>query len=108
MDSHENWCTQFIVPVDYDKSTDEDFRGILDVELSHLLRDMTERTDNMTVILDCYHAGQIAHYPDYRDRAFPKQLAEVQYHDLTRHVDHLHQCGQLRGEMSLLENLKAV
>ena len=108
LDSHENWRTQFIVPVDYDESTDQDFRGILDVELSHLLRDMTERTDNVTVILDCCHAGRMARYPEYKDRAFPKRLSEVQHHDLRRHVGRLRRCGQLRGETSLLGNPKAV
>jgi hypothetical protein len=32
------WRFQFLVPTDFDKTTDADFRGIADVELSHMQR----------------------------------------------------------------------
>jgi hypothetical protein len=44
---------QFIVPMDYHKSNTKDFRGILDVEISYFIRQITKKTENVTVILDC-------------------------------------------------------
>ncbi|KAL2833767.1 caspase domain-containing protein [Aspergillus cavernicola] len=104
----ENWRMQFILPVDYDESTDDDFRGILDVELSYLLRDTTLKTDNVTVILDCCHAGRMARYPGHGGRAFPKRISGVQHYDLRRHVERLRRSGQLRGETNPLGNQNAV
>ena len=45
--SEKPWRSQFIVPLDYDQTKEEDFRGILDVEMSHMLRDTTEKTQNV-------------------------------------------------------------
>lgn len=50
---------QFLVPEDFDDPGDE-FHGILDVELSLALARIIERTRNVTVILDCCHAGGAA------------------------------------------------
>jgi len=51
---------QFIAPTDLLKSTDEDFRGISSWELSLLLEELTRKTHNVTVILDCCHSGQMS------------------------------------------------
>jgi hypothetical protein len=51
---------QFIVPDDYDDSTDGDFRGITGVELSVLLARLTSITPNATVLLDCCHAAHMS------------------------------------------------
>ena len=51
---------QFIAPVDIDVSTPGDFRGILDLELSLLLEELTERTLNVCLIFDCCHSARIA------------------------------------------------
>ena len=55
---------QYIAPTDYAQTTEDDFRGISDWELGLLLEQLTEKTDNVTVILDCCHAAQMS-----RDRA---------------------------------------
>lgn len=48
---------QFIVPVDFELSTEKDFRGITSAELSGLLRELTAKTRNVTVVLDCCFAA---------------------------------------------------
>jgi Caspase domain len=58
---------QYIVPTDHGP---EGFRGIMSFELSALLAGLTEKTANVTVILDCCHAGQMS-----RDGA-PLQVGE--------------------------------
>lgn len=54
------WRFQFIVPTDFDNTTDDNFLGIVDVELSHLLSALTVKTRNVTTILDCCHSGRMA------------------------------------------------
>ncbi|MFL5980304.1 MAG: caspase family protein [Gaiellaceae bacterium] len=64
---------QFIVPWDIESSTDEDFRGLLAEELSALQWRLTERTHNVTTILDCCHSGYMA-----RDMMlFPKAISKT-------------------------------
>lgn len=63
---------QFIVPTDMDQTTEEDFRGILDFELSRLLAELTLRTRNVTVILDCCHSARMSRDPVMVPRALPK------------------------------------
>ncbi|WP_158647152.1 caspase family protein [Actinoplanes sp. ATCC 53533] len=48
---------QYILPVDYGESTAGDFRGIASAELSVLQSRLTAVTRDVTVILDCCHAG---------------------------------------------------
>ncbi|MET0792229.1 MAG: caspase family protein [Polyangiaceae bacterium] len=48
---------QYIVPTDHGA---EEFRGVMSFELSALLAQLTARTPNVTVILDCCHAGQMS------------------------------------------------
>ena len=51
---------QFIVPWDIESSTDDDFRGLLAEELSALQWNQTQKTHNVTTILDCCHSGYMA------------------------------------------------
>ena len=53
----------FIVPFDMEASTEADFRGILAQELSDLQRRLTERTPNVTTILDCCHSATMSRDP---------------------------------------------
>ncbi|PYH87106.1 hypothetical protein BO82DRAFT_360219 [Aspergillus uvarum CBS 121591] len=99
---------QFILPFDYDKSTDDDFRGILEIELSHLLLETTEKTDNVTIILDCCHAGRMARHPRHGRRANPKRIADVQYRNLRQHLTQLRQSGHLARELDPFGNPNAV
>ena len=48
---------QYIVPTDH---KDGAFRGVMSFELSSLLARLTAKTPNVTVILDCCHAGQMS------------------------------------------------
>lgn len=66
-----------IVPVDLDASTDDDFRGITAWELSIKQTQLTARTQNVTVILDCCHSSQMSREGAVRaarPRALPHPL----------------------------------
>ncbi|RYP18996.1 hypothetical protein DL765_003579 [Monosporascus sp. GIB2] len=58
--STEAFRIQYLLPFDIDQTTEKDFRGILDVELSYLVNCLTSRTHNVTIILDCCHAEGMA------------------------------------------------
>src|SRR5882672_12578447 len=76
---------QALVPTDFERSTADQFLGILDVELSVLLARLTARTRNATVILDCCHAAAMS-----RDGAVrPKALLHPCYVDLEGHLARL-------------------
>jgi hypothetical protein len=81
------WRYQFLVPMDFDEfdeaggggDSDEDgrtgFRGILDIELSALVRDTTARTPNLTLILDCCYAGRMARDPTAATVVVPRTIS---------------------------------
>ncbi|KAJ5089541.1 hypothetical protein N7532_008225 [Penicillium argentinense] len=71
----QQWRYQFLVPVDFDQSTPYEFRGITEIEISYLLRDTTDQTRNITVILDCCHSGRMAREPSCGGNATPKNLS---------------------------------
>ncbi|KAK4161140.1 caspase domain-containing protein [Cladorrhinum sp. PSN259] len=110
------WRHQFLVPTDFGTSAQggsqnggvSSFGGILDVEISHLLRDMTDRTQNITVILDCCFAGSMARDPGRADGAVPKggnsSLSSVSYSDVSGHIDSLRQRGQVPQDTHADEN----
>lgn len=50
---------QGLSPADVRQTTAADFRGILSEELSALIDELTEKTANVTVVLDCCHATGI-------------------------------------------------
>jgi hypothetical protein len=52
--------TQFLVPVDMEGTTADDFRGILTDELTVLQWKLTMRTRNVTTILDCCFSGRMS------------------------------------------------
>lgn len=62
----------FIVPTDMDQSQQDDFRGILNTELSHLLAALTAICKNVTVLLDCCHAARLTRCARARARALPR------------------------------------
>jgi len=72
---------QFIVPVDIDLSTDDDFRGILDLELDALLTELCDRAPNAALLLDCCHAARMT-----RRGWRPRALSEVWKRGLAKHA----------------------
>lgn len=48
---------QYLVPTDHGPGS---FRGVMSFELSGLLAQLTQKTLNVTVILDCCHSGQMS------------------------------------------------
>ena len=63
---------QCLVPVDFDFSTEDDFRGITSLELSGLLDGLTAKTRNVTVVLDCCFAARMFRGLDLVPRALPE------------------------------------
>ncbi|GHE92623.1 hypothetical protein GCM10018785_68470 [Streptomyces longispororuber] len=54
---------QYLLPVDVEDSTADDFRGLLGAELTELFRRLTEDVRNTTCVLDCCHAGALVRGP---------------------------------------------
>jgi hypothetical protein len=95
---------QFIVPMDFDATTETDFRGISSPELSRLLRNLTERTRNVTLIMDCCHAARMS-----RDLGLtPKALPRTYYLGVAAHLERLHAQGLLEGRTFIEGNPDAV
>ena len=98
------WRYQFIVPMDYGQTNESDFRGISSPELSRLLRDLTARTRNVTLILDCCHAARMS-----RDLGMvPKALPRTQFLGVAAHLDRLRTDGLLEGPTFVEGNPDAV
>lgn len=64
---------QCIAPTDLRASTEGDFRGITAWELSILQKRLTQKTRNVTVILDCCHSSQMSRDVAIHD-AIPRAL----------------------------------
>jgi hypothetical protein len=94
-DNHRQSGTalQFIVPTDFDESTEGDFRGIMSVELSILLARLTEQTKNVIVALDCCHAAHMCR-GDERRLVVKAQPRPVPYDVLAHHFEGLLRRGK--------------
>ncbi|KAH6708989.1 caspase domain-containing protein, partial [Leptodontidium sp. MPI-SDFR-AT-0119] len=99
---------QFIVPVDYAESTASDFNGITDVELSHLLRDTTTVTANVTIIFDCCHSAHMSRDPSHISGAVSRAKPTLLHFDIETHIERLKKTGKLQGETFLEGNPYAV
>lgn len=73
----------FIVPTDIDDRSDERFRGVLAQELSQLQHELTEKTVNVTTILDCCHSARMSRDPAMVPKA-DGQIAAFPWADLER------------------------
>jgi hypothetical protein len=102
------WRYQFIVPMDFDESSEGDFRGILDIELSQLLRATTDKTTNVTLILDCCHAGRMARQPGYGTQARTKSLRQIYHQDISEYIKQRRKQGHFLREAHLEGNPNAV
>jgi hypothetical protein len=72
---------QFICPTDIEESDIGDFRGITALELSALQTELTDRTENVTTILDCCHSARMSRDPDL----VPRARVHDMYADVTAH-----------------------
>lgn len=99
---------QFIVPVNYGQTSYKDFRGILDLEISYMLLDTTDKTRNVTIILDCCHAGKMFRYPGHNVEACAKNLPNVNSHGIASYLARLQQEGHFYGKLYMTGNPHAV
>lgn len=95
---------QFIVPVDMEESSDDDFRGIMSFELSALLAELTARTKNVTFILDCCHAARMSRDIDL----IPKALPRPWYVGIATHLKRLEAQGHSFDNRHVESNPDAV
>jgi hypothetical protein len=94
-DTNQQWRLQFIVPMDYDDSPGA-FSGISEVELSQLLLDTTDKTQNVTAIFDCCHSGRMVRDPSSGKESIRKNIPPTRHQDIVRHIEQLRQTGMLR------------
>jgi hypothetical protein len=100
---------QFIVPDDYDDSTEDDFRGITGVELSVMLARLTAVAPNTTVVLDCCHAAHMSRQTGRRVKALLRTVPFLpSYATVQRHVARLIEAGLPVQQRDLISNPHAV
>ncbi|GCB20548.1 metacaspase-1B [Aspergillus awamori] len=87
-------CYQSLCPMDYGQGTVNDFRGILDFEITNLVRQTTDKTTNVTVIFDCCHSAHITRAPTVHThsgvQAIARSLPRMTY-DITSYIRSLQQ-----------------
>ncbi|PYH30985.1 uncharacterized protein BO87DRAFT_461838 [Aspergillus neoniger CBS 115656] len=91
------WRYQFLVPVDFEDTRGADFKGILDIEISSLLHSVTEKTHNVTTILDCCYSGRLVRAPGLGDTSRARRVPMVLYDDVTAFINRY-------GELAVPEN----
>ncbi|KAL4964465.1 caspase family protein [Aspergillus stella-maris] len=88
--AHPGRRYQFIVPSDYAAPTSPaHFKGIFDIEISKLVHRTTERSRNVTVILDCCFSGRMARDPTYGPKAVKKALENIPYEQVSKAYERL-------------------
>lgn len=80
---------QCIVPWDFAPPWGAEFRGITGMELSELLAALTQKTKNVTVILDCCHSARMSRSLGARSRALRDPLPG----DIRAHLARLRAAG---------------
>lgn len=107
-DHHKRDSVKYIVPTDIEQSTEDDFRGILDIELSYKLHDTTERTRNVTLILDCCFSGHMVRGESHGIRLVSKCRSTTEKYNIRRHAKGLRLDEMHRGELLVEGNPNAV
>lgn len=102
-DTNDRWRLQLIVPIDFEESTDGDFRGITDLELSQKFALLSEKTDNITLILDCCHSTRIA-----RAGATVKSLNPAHYAKTLVHIESIIEDRHFRDNLYAAGNPSVV
>ena len=72
----------FFVPTDMASGHREDFRGILEQEFSYRLTKLTQKTKNVTVLLDCCHSARLVRSA----RGRPRTLKQIWRLGIEHHV----------------------
>jgi Caspase domain len=83
---------QFIAPYDFLESTADDFRGISALEMSVHVAELTRRTRNVSVILDCCYSSRMARDTTLVPRALPRDS----YVDVAAHLTRIDAAGLAR------------
>ncbi|KAM5348930.1 hypothetical protein ACJ41O_008753 [Fusarium nematophilum] len=94
---------QYLVPIDFEQTTEGDWRGIADVELSRMLRSATNKTRNVTLILDCCYAARMARLPGTVKAIDPRE-----YRHISDHIERMLRDGFFEGDFHPERNLDVV
>ncbi|CAN9458621.1 unnamed protein product [Alternaria alternata] len=73
-DSDERSRIQFFAPIDFGLSTEDDFRGISEPELFNWERKITQKTMNVTIILDCSYDRRLVFDTSENDSANSRSI----------------------------------
>ncbi|KAF9766074.1 hypothetical protein IL306_001551 [Fusarium sp. DS 682] len=98
---------QVLVPMDYDQTTATDFRGILNLEISYMLRKTTSKSENVTAIIDCCHSGRLFRDPRAAAgvvEARARNLPDIRHHTVADFILRLKREGHFEGELDVLGN----
>ncbi|PWI65080.1 hypothetical protein PCL_07379 [Purpureocillium lilacinum] len=95
---------QYLAPVDFGDTKENDWRGIADVELSQLLRQTTDKTKNVTLILDCCHAARMVR----RAGAVLKSIDPNEYREIYNHIQKMQNEGKFVADLHHERNPHAV
>lgn len=87
---------------------EDDFRGISDIEMSYLLRDTTEKTRNVTMILDCCFSSRMVRGPSHDVKLVSKYWNTAKKFNISKHVNGLRRDGKLQGNLFVEGNPDAV
>lgn len=107
-DHSQRNSVKYIVPTDIEQSTENDFRGIFDIEMSYMLRDTTEKTRNVTLILDCCFSGRMVRRRSHDVKFVSKYRPTTDKHSIRKHAKRLRLDEKLRGERFVEGNPHAV
>ncbi|KAM0365459.1 hypothetical protein ACHAPK_009687 [Fusarium culmorum] len=94
---------QFLVPYDFDPDQ-ETWTGVFESEISQIMKDITQKTKDITFILDCgYNAP-----PEYASvdgrRAKSLRLSEADYSKISSHASVLGTLGELLDDDTQMEH----
>ncbi len=92
----------YLVPTDHRRGVE--FRGIFRTELSLAVQELSERTSNITVILDCCHSADGVRQPE----ATLKSICEPWSEGVEAHLAWLHAQGYELERLPMLRNRSMV
>ncbi len=95
-------------PIDIDQTTEDDFRGISDIEMSYMLLDTTEKERNVTTILDYCFSGRMVRGPSHGIKLVSKYRPTTGKYNIPKHVKWFWLDAKLQGEILVGGNPKAV
>lgn len=93
----DRFRTQYILPADISETKKGDFHGILDVEISRLVTALTDKTHNVTIVLDCCHSELVARDEELPPLTKARAWCPLSATDLDEHKSRLQEKGFMKS-----------